>query len=133
MSNIMEAELTVRPKQTSMREEFVAIVSLVNRSSEMLIVNLAPLTSPSLALDIVDARGDTAPLPPPPVPGLPQTRIQLGSGERHVIEFNGFVPQWFAPGHYRVRLHYTNQPPTPEPNEWTGQVFSDWYDFTISQ
>lgn len=133
MSGVLETHLTVQPQQTSKREEFVAFVFLVNNGDDALIVNLGPLASPSLALELVDTKGNPAYLPPPPVPGLAATRITLAPGQQHVLEYRGFVPQWFAPGSYRVRLRYTNRPLTPEPKEWTGQLFSDWFEFTIGQ
>jgi hypothetical protein len=132
MAAVLEAQLTVRPRQTSRREEFVALVSLVNQGSEAVIINLAPVESPSLALEIVDASGAPALLPPPPVPRSSATRIRLAPGERHTLEYRGFVPPWFAPGSYRVRFRYKYRPTTSERDEWTGELLSEWEEFTIT-
>jgi hypothetical protein len=133
MAAFLEAQLTVRPRQSGRREEFVALVSLGNRGDETVSVNLAPVESPSLALEIVDAAGAPALLPPPPVPRSSATRVRLAPGERHALEYRGFVPQWFAPGNYRVRFRYRYRPATPERDEWTGELSSEWREFTITK
>lgn len=132
MPGTLEAKLTVTPKRTSDREEFLAVVSLINAGAEPLVVNLAPLASPSLALEIIDYNGVPVGLPPPPVPGMLPRLIHMTPGEVHTLEFSGFVPQWLPSGSYRVRLSYTYQPVTSEPIEWTGVLFSNWCEFVIA-
>src|SRR6266567_2660357 len=112
--------LTVRPERSSKREDFVAIATLVNRGSESVILNLAPLTSASLALEIVDEAGSPVRLPPPPVPGGPPQRASLAPGEGETLELPSFVPQWFPAGAYRARLRYVYEPSEHARNEWSG-------------
>lgn len=84
----------------------------------------APLSSPSLALELADSGGRPVPLPPPPVPGgSREPPVSLDPGVEYRVEFPVFVPGWFEPGEYRVRLRYVagGEPP----------VYSDWAEFSL--
>ena len=133
MSKTLEAELSVRPSQSSRREEIVAFGALINTGNELLTINLAPLSSPSLALEIVESDDSPVALPPPPVPGGETPKALLAPGQRYSIEYPGFVPQWTRSGIYRVRLRYIAQRPVSDPEEWTGQVMSEWVQFEIRE
>ena len=132
MSDHLETRLTVQPAETRPRDEFVAVGTLVNTGAEPLVLNLSPLSSPSLALEIVDAQGAPVLLPPPPVPGGEVRTVELAPGQGHTVRFAGFVPQWTPFGAYRARLRYVYRPRVPSPREWTGQVVSDWVQFRIT-
>jgi hypothetical protein len=96
-----------------------------------LTLDLAPLSSPSLALEIVDAADAPLLLPPPPVPGRDVEHVTLAPGEQHAVEFRGFVPQWTKPGPYRARLRYlgSTQPGAREPT----RIVSPWAEFRIGE
>ena len=131
MPGLLKVEFTLHPRRARKREEFVAHAILTNKGDEPLVVNLAPLSSPSLALEILDSHGSPAPLPPPPVPGGPASSVLLAVSQQHNLEYRGFVPAWFDADTYRLRLRYVYRPPAPGPREWTGQVFSEWVEFTV--
>ena len=131
MAVSLEARLTVRPGEARRREEFIAEGALVNVGDEGLVLNLAPLGAPSLALEIVDSAGSPVHLPPPPVPGAEVPRAEIMPGRSYTMKYPGFVPQWTPPGIYRARLRYTYRPASPAPREWTGLVVSEWVEFSI--
>lgn len=131
MARLLDGRLTVRPERSERPEEFVAVATLQNVGDETVILDLGPLISRSLALEVVHDDGSPAPLPPPPVPGAPTEKARLAPGNEHRVEFRGFVPQWFTPGTYRARLRYFYQPDEPAALEWTGRLESDWAQFTL--
>jgi hypothetical protein len=127
---MLEAQLLVEPPVSSRREEFTARGTLVNRGSNAVRINLEPLGSPSLAVEIVDAEQSPVLLPPPPVPGGEPRRAELRPGERYSVEFAGFVPQWTPPGVYRARLRYVVGESGEQ--QWTGHLVSGWAEFVIA-
>ena len=131
MANRLEARLTIQPAETRSQEAFVAVATLVNAGARPVTLNLAPLSAPSLALEIEDAQGAPVLLPPPPVPGGEVHTVELAPGQGYTVQFEGFVPQWVLVGTYRVRLKYVYRPAAPSPQEWTGQAVSDWAEFRI--
>jgi hypothetical protein len=131
MVDLLEARMAVQPTETRPREKFVAVGTLVNVGTEPVTLNLAPLSAPSLALEIVEAQGAPVLLPPPPVPGGEVRTVELAPGQGYTVQFAGFVPQWVPVGTYRARLRYVNRASAPPPREWTGQVVSDWAEFRI--
>jgi hypothetical protein len=126
----LAAALRVEPATAVRPEEFTARGKLVNVGREPLTLELAPLSSPSLALEIVDA--DDAPLllPPPPTPRENVEYETLAPGEEHAVEYGGFVPQSAKPGAYRARLRYLGrtQPDAREPT----RIVSAWAEFTVA-
>jgi hypothetical protein len=126
----LEAELTVEPRKAARREELVARGALRNRGDEPVAVDLAPLGSPSLALEIVDEGGAPVRLPPPPVPGGEVRGATLAAGEAVPVEFPAFLPLWTPAGAYRVRLRYLGVVGTPGR---TVEVVSDWADFVVGE
>jgi hypothetical protein len=126
----LEAELRVEPATAARREELTAHGALLNVGPEPLALELAPLSSPSLALEIVDAEDAPLLLPPPPVPRADVERVTLGPGERHVVEYRGFVPQWTKPGSYRARLRYLGRVRRDD-GEPT-RIVSAWAEFAIA-
>lgn len=131
MPNVLEARLTIRPQEARRREEIVAQGTLVNAGKEAITLNLAPLSAPSLALEIVDAAGSPLRLPPPPVPGAETQTARIAPGQSYTVEYPGFVPQWTPEGTYRARLRYLYRPATSSPGEWTGQVVSEYVQFRV--
>ena len=131
MPDRLELSIIVRPVETGRREEFNALLSLANTGSDPISLNLAPLSSPSLALEIIDGRGDHVPLPPPPVPGGQSPAAELAPGRSHTVQFEGFLPQWVPGGLYRARLRYIYRPAAPSAHEWTGEAASDWAEFRV--
>jgi hypothetical protein len=126
----LQAELRVEPATTTRREELTARGTLLNAGAEPLTLELAPLSSPSLALEIVDAGGAPLLLPPPPVPRADVENVTLGPGERHAVEYRGFVPQWTKPGSYRARLRYLGRVRSDEREP--ARILSAWAEFTIA-
>ena len=131
MTNRLAAELEVRPDRSARREDFVALGAIVNVGAERLLLNTAPLSSPSLALEVVDTNNAPVRMPPPGVPPLETPRLELDRGQRYLIEFANFFPQWEPAGVYRVRLRYRYRPANPLPDEWSGEVYSTWVQFTV--
>ena len=86
-------------------EDTAAEGALVNMGTEPVEVDLVELTSPSLALEIVDDRGRLLHMLPPPTPGRPEMVVVAPSGKRSVL-FRAFVPPSVPPGHYQVRFRY---------------------------
>jgi hypothetical protein len=126
----LEAELTVDPRKAARREELVARGALRNRGDEPVEVDLAPLGSPSLALEIVDEGGAPVRLPPPPVPGGEVREATVAAGEAVPVEFSAFLPTWTPAGAYRVRLRYLG---VVGPPGRTVEVVSDWADFVVGE
>ena len=126
----LAAELRVVPATAALPEELTARGKLVNVGREPLTLELAPLSSPSLALEIVDA--DDAPLllPPPPTPRENVEQVTLAPGEEHAVEYGGFVPQPAKPGAYRARLRYLGRT-RPDAREPT-RIVSPWAEFTVA-
>ena len=81
-------------------------------------LDLVELTSPSLALEIVDERGRPLLMLPPPTPGRPDL-IVLSPGARRTIPFLAFLPPSAQPGRYRVRFR-------------CGLARSEWVDLEIA-
>lgn len=129
----LAAELTVEPRRTARRDELIASGGLQNRGSEPVEVDVVPLGSPSLALEIVDAAGDPVLLPPPPVPGGEVHRATLATHELWPVEFPGFLPSWTPPGAYRARLRYVGRVAKQNNPDRTIEVVSDWADFVVSE
>jgi hypothetical protein len=127
---VLAAELRVQPTTTARREELTARATLVNVGREPLTIELAPLSSPSLALEIVYADDSPLLLPPPPVPRENREHVTLAPGERHTVEYRGFVPHGTKPGAYRARLRYLGrtQPDDREPT----RIVSPWAEFVIA-
>ena len=119
---LLSAELVVEPA-VGRAEELKARGALVNTGADPVEINLDALSSPSLALEIVDAEGSPVLLPPPPVPQATPSRAELAPGGRHTVEYRGFVPHWTPPGSYRTRLRYVDGP---------YRVFAGWVDFALS-
>lgn len=119
----LEAELAIDPPEADAAERFVATCTLTNVGDEGVSINVAPLSSPSLALQIEDAAGGPVYLPPPPVPSSepPIERLEPGLGAS--AEFRGFLPSWTEPGDYLARFRFVSGPGEP--------VVSDWVRFTL--
>jgi hypothetical protein len=103
----------------AMRPEHAAAEGVVtNTGMESIDVDLVELSSPSLALEIIDASGTPVRMLPPPTPGRSRV-VAIAPGERHTIPFRAFVPPSAPPGHYRVRFRYRD-------------ARSDWVDLVIA-
>lgn len=120
---MLRADLTVEPTHAQRPEDVRAQARLVNEGERPVDLDPAPLSSPSLALELADSRGERVPMPPPPVPGAPQPAITLEPGDEHRVDFPAFVPGWTEPGEYRVRLRYVAGREEP--------VYSDWAAFSV--
>ena len=90
---------------------------LVNTGTEPVEVDLVELTSPSLALEIVDDKGRAVLMLPPPTPGRREP-VVVAPGGRRTVSFRAFVPPSTPPGPYRMRVRY-------------GDVRSEWVALTI--
>jgi hypothetical protein len=99
-------------------EDTAAEGVLVNTGAEPMEVDLVELTSPSLALEVVDAKGTPVLMPPPPTPGRPEI-VTITPGGRRAVPFRAFVPASAPPGRYRARLRY-------------GDARSGWIDLEIT-
>ncbi len=119
------ARLTVAPSEADAAERFVAVCTLTNAGDEGVTVNVAPLASPSLALELRDGAGAPVYLPPPPVPPSEPPTERLEPGRGAAAEFAGFLPGWTEPGSYRARFRYVAGPDKP--------ILSDWVEFTLTR
>ena len=128
----LAAELSVEPRRATRHEELVARGALQNRGDEPVQLDLEPLVSPSLALEIVDAAGAPVHLPPPPVPTGETQGARLGTGDRWPVEYVGFLPPWTPPGAYRARLRYVGRVAGPVGPEQTTHVVSEWAEFVVA-
>ena len=120
----LTASLTIEPSEAGAPERFVARCRFVNQGDEVVGINRAALSSPSLALEITDAAGEPVLLPPPPVPSESPPIESLGPAEETTAAFAGFLPSWTEPGTYRARCRYAAGPGEP--------IHSDWVEFTLS-
>jgi hypothetical protein len=118
------AHLSIEPSEADATERFVAVCRLTNAGDEGVSNNVAPLSSPSLALEIQDTSGSPVQLPPPPVPPAEPPIERLEAGQGKAAEFAGFLPSWTEPGTYRARCRYAAGPGEP--------VVSDWVEFTLT-
>jgi hypothetical protein len=114
----IRAHVTVTPGQATDAERFRAVCTLENTGSGPVQVNLASLSSPSLALEIVDADGAPVLLPPPPVPPAQPPIETVSAGARLVADFPAFLPAWTEPGRYRIRCRYVAGPDAIIVSEW---------------
>jgi len=119
----LSARLSIEPPEAGAAERFVAVCRLTNPGDEDVSINVAPLSSPSLALEIEDAAGSPIHLPPPPIPPAEPPVERLVAGQEKAVEFAGFLPSWTEPGRYRARCRYVAGPGNP--------IVSDWVEFTL--
>jgi hypothetical protein len=112
------AGLTIDPPEAGTAEQFVAVCTVTNVGDEAVSINVAPLSSPSLALEIQDASGGPVYLPPPPVPPPDPPTAWLEPGQGTTAEFGGFLPSWTEPGAYRARCRYVAGPGEPIRSAW---------------
>jgi hypothetical protein len=120
----LTASLTIEPAEADAPEAFVARCRLVNQGDQVVGINQAALSSPSLALEITDAAGEPVLLPPPPVPSESPPIQTLEASEETAAEFAGFLPSWTEPGAYRARCRYAAGSGEP--------IHSAWVEFTLS-
>jgi hypothetical protein len=120
----LTATLTIEPSETDAPEAFVARCRLVNRGDQVVGINRAALSSPSLVLEITDAAGKPVLMPPPPVPSASPPNEPLEAAEETTVEFAGFLPSWTEPGTYRARCRYVAGSAEP--------IHSAWAEFTLS-
>ena len=120
----LTTSLTIEPSQADAPEAFVAFCRLVNQGDQVVGINRAALSSPSLALEITDAAGEPVLLPPPPVPSASPRIEPLEAAEETTAEFAGFLPSWTEPGKYRARCRYAAGSGEP--------IHSAWVEFTLS-
>lgn len=119
----LTASLTIEPSEADAPEAFVARCRLVNQGYQVIGINRAALSSPSLALEIKDAAGEPVLLPPPPVPSQSPPIEPLEAAEETTAKFAGFLPSWNEPGTYRARCRYAAGPGEP--------IHSAWVEFTL--
>ncbi len=114
------ASLIIDPTEAAAAERFVAACTVTNAGDGDVSINVAPLSSPSLALEIQDATGAPVRLPPPPVPPSEPPIKRLEPGEGTTATFAGFLPSWTEPGAYRARCRYVAGPGEPVVSPWVG-------------
>ena len=114
------ASLTIEPSEADAAERFVAVCTLTNAGDEGVTIDVAPLSSPSLALEIQDVAGAPVLLPPPPVPPSEPPMERLEPGRETGAEFAGFLPSWTEPGTYRARCRYVAGSGDPVVSDWVG-------------
>lgn len=126
---MLRATLEVRPRQADHPDAFTASCELTNEGDADAVVNIAPLSSPSLALELADESGAGVPMPPPPVPPAAIPTAILAPGTRLTAKFPGFLPAWTEAGAYRVRFKYI--PGTSDGRWLEGSVWSEWVEFRL--
>jgi len=105
---LLELVLTGTATGPTRVEDVAAEGVLVNTGSEPVEVDLVELSSPSLALEVVDESGRLVPMPPPPTPGRPDI-VAVRPGGRRTVPFRAFIPLTAPPGRYHVRLRYREE------------------------
>lgn len=118
MQLLLELALTAAAPVATRAEDTAAEGVLVNTGTGPVEVDLVELTSPSLALEVVDDKGRPVLMPPPPTPGRPEM-VVVAPGGRRSVPFRAFVPPSAPPGRYRVRFRY-------------GDARSGWVDLKIA-
>jgi hypothetical protein len=118
----LRVELTIEPRAASVPEAFTAVCAVVNAGDIGEEINLAALSSPSLALELRTADGEPVYLPPPPVPSGEPPFARLAPGDRHEASFEGFLPGWTEPGSYEARCRYRSR---------SVAIDSPWVPFTV--
>lgn len=131
MTVSLAGELSIRPVRAARPEELTAECAIVNTGDEAVELDPAPLSSPSLCLEIVDSAGARVLLPPPPVPGGALVLRRIEPGERYAVEHAAFLPAWTARGRFRARVRYVSGP-RPGVEKWDGELFSPWSEFEVT-
>jgi hypothetical protein len=116
---LLELTLTTTAAGALRAEDTAAEGVLANTGTEPVEVDLVELTSPSLALEMVDDEGRPVLMPPPPTPGRPDM-VTVAPGGRRSVSFRAFVPPSAPPGRYRVRFRY-------------GEARSGWVDLDVAK
>ena len=106
------------PANARSPEEVVARVELRNRSAAPVQIDLWPLRSPSLTIEIRDASDQPVRLPPPPVPGGGQELQELPPDGTTQLEYRNFLPPWIERGHYRVRFRFVHSAASRVESAW---------------
>src|SRR5688572_7693479 len=131
----MPAELAARfeilPSRVATRDALVGKCVLVNEGDQPAIVDLAPLSSPSLCVQVEDEQGSPVLFPPPPVPGGSDETATLEPGQQISVEHRGFMPAWIPEGRYRARLRYVVS--SQLRGRWSGEIHSVWAAFEIRE
>lgn len=127
VSPAVRATLTIEPRHAARAEDVNARCELVNDGDEAVVINVAPLSSPSLALELVDAQGEPVHLPPPPVPPADVPLAEVAPRERHSVQFTAFLTPWIPPGRYWARFRY--MPGSSEGRWLEGNLWSEWVEF----
>ena len=120
----LRVDLTIEPRTAGVPEAFTAVCSVVNAGESAEEINLAALSSPSLALELRAADGQPVYLPPPPVPSGEPPVEHLAPGDRHDASFAGFLPGWTEAGAYEARCRYRSG---------AVNVHSQWVPFTLAE
>ena len=129
MAADLRAALALESEEVVRLEDLIVSCHLVNDGDTTATISLAPFSSPSLALEIVDEADEPVLLPPPPIPSAEVAVAVLRPGESWVQHFRGFVPSWTSAGRYRVRFRYR---PGIGGSRWVeGDRYSDWSDFRV--
>jgi hypothetical protein len=126
----LTAELSLPAKARS-PEEVVAVIELRNAGNAPVQLDLWPLRSPSLTIEIRDASDQPVHLPPPPVPGGGHEPLELPPDGTTRLEYRNFLPAWIDRGHYRVRFRYVQSAAPAVANAFGGRVESAWRHFEI--
>jgi hypothetical protein len=125
MAAELVARLLLEPVRATAPETFRAFAVLENVGERAVVISLTALSSPSLALEILNARGERLLLPPPGVPAGVHSTEELATGGVREIELGGFLPSWTEPGEYRARLRYVAGAGSA--------VHSEWVEFVLDQ
>jgi hypothetical protein len=122
--NHLAAEISAPPRVKKTADLRVT-VTLTNESAVPMRLDARYLTAPSLMLRFEREDGTPAPTGPPPVPeddDGKRGRVDLAPGKSlsHTYEGGLIFGITLAPGKYRVRFRYSNEP--GQPGEWTGSI-----------
>ncbi|MFC1540208.1 hypothetical protein ACFL41_01810 [Gemmatimonadota bacterium] len=109
------SETTVRPG-----EESIAVV-LLNTGDEPVKISSQLILSPSLALEVRTAGGDTVRFPPPPLPDPNAAVITIEPGREYSSKMKGFLPQTLSSGYYQIRMRI----------QYMEELVSNWIELQI--
>jgi hypothetical protein len=129
---LMETTIQVVEPRIPAASALRVVVTVTNRGSEPIPVNLLLTPYTSVVLEVKEAAGKPVPKSPPPVPPKDDGKSMrtFAPGESATFEYAGsaLFGMSLAPGSYQIRFR---TPTGPAPGTWSGELASDWATFTV--
>lgn len=133
--NGLEVQFTVLTPTISTLKDLALQIVVTNRSSSDLKLNCRYIDVERIALAVRHSGGEPV---HPGLLGMPQPddgqtgRRILKPGESETFKLAGeqYTSEELPDGKYQIRFHYQNL--VDSFGDWTGQIETDWRDFTIT-